>query len=287
LRDSDSFFANKMESDGEQSLVLFASLPRQGYRLQLGSSNSAGREFMVKKAGKKKTGKRASRQTILSIDVGGSRVKFMTDRERTKRAFASGPDLSAKAMVRKIKALTKDWSYDVVSVGYPGPVANNRPLSEPHNLGLGWAGFNFEKAFGRPTKVVNDALMQAIGSYQGGRMLFLGLGTGLGSAMIVDGVLEPMELAHLPYRNGKTFEQCVGAAALKRVGRKKWQREVDDVLKRLISALEPDYVMLGGGNADKLDKLPRKVRLGANTNAFEGGFRLWKKGAFKPPDVRR
>ena len=242
---------------------------------------------MVKKAGKKKTGKRASRHTILAIDVGGSRVKFMTDKERTKRAFASGLDLSAKAMVRKIKALTKDWSYDVVSVGYPGPVANNRPLSEPHNLGLGWAGFNFEKAFGRPTKVVNDALMQAIGSYQGGRMLFLGLGTGLGSAMIVDGILEPMELAHLPYRNGKTFEQCVGAAALKRVGRKKWQRVVDDVLKRLLAALEPDYVMLGGGNADKIGNLPRKVRLGVNINAFEGGFRLWKKGAVKPRGARR
>ena len=183
---------------------------------------------MVKKAGKKKTGKRASRHTILAIDVGGSRVKFMTDKERTKRAFASGPDLSAKALVRKVKALTKDWSYDVISIGYPGPVANNRPLSEPHNLGLGWGGFNFEKAFGRPTRVVNDALMQAIGSYQGGRMLFLGLGTGLGSAMIVDGILEPMELAHLPYRGGKTFEQCVGAAALKRVGKRKWQRAVDD-----------------------------------------------------------
>jgi polyphosphate glucokinase len=190
-------------------------------------------------------------------------------------------------MVRKVKALTKDWSYDVVSIGYPGPVVNNRPLSEPHNLGLGWAGFNFEKAFGRPTRVVNDALMQAIGSYQGGRMLFLGLGTGLGSAMIVDGILEPMELAHLPYRSGKTFEQCVGAAALKRVGRKKWQRVVDDVLKRLLAALEPDYVMVGGGNADKIDKLPRKVRLGANTNAFEGGFRLWKKGVVKAAGARR
>jgi polyphosphate glucokinase len=170
-------------------------------------------------------------------------------------------------MVRKIKTLTKDWSYDVVSIGYPGPVINNRPLSEPHNLGRGWAGFNFEKAFGRPTKVVNDALMQGVGSYQGGRMLFLGLGTGLGSAMIVEGILEPMELAHLPYRNGKTFEQWVGAAALKRVGRKKWQRAVDDVLKRLLVALEPDYVMLGGGNADKIDKLPRKaVRLGVASN---------------------
>ena len=234
----------------------------------------------------KQTGKRASRHTILAIDVGGSRVKFMTDKGRTKRAFMSGPDLSAKAMVRNVKALTKDWSYDVISIGYPGPVINNRPLSEPHNLGRGWAGFNFEKAFGRPTKVVNDALMQAIGSYQGGRMLFLGLGTGLGAAMIVDGIPEPMELAHLPYRNGKTFEQCVGAAALKRAGRKKWQRAVDDVLARLLAALEPDYIMLGGGNVDKIDKLPRKVRLGANTNAFEGGFRLWKKGAIKPRSAR-
>ena len=234
----------------------------------------------------KKTGKHASRRAILAIDIGGSRVKVMTERERTRRAFVSGPDLSAKAMVRQVKALTKDWSYDVIAIGYPGPVVNNRPLSEPHNLGQGWAGFNFEKAFGRPTKVVNDALMQAIGSYQGGRMLFLGLGTGLGSAMIVDGILEPMELAHLPYRNGKTFEQYVGAAALKRIGRKKWQRVVDDVLKRLLAALEPDYIMLGGGNVDKLDKLPRKVRLGANTNAFEGGFRLWKKGVVRQHGAR-
>ena len=203
---------------------------------------------MAKKTGKKKSRKRASRPTILAIDIGGSRVKFMTDKVRTKRAFVSGPDLSAKAMVRKIKALTKDWSYDVVSIGYPGPVINNRPLTEPHNLGVGWAGFNFEKAFGCPTKVVNDALMQAIGSYQGGRMLFLGLGTGLGSAMIADGVLEPMELAHLPYKNGKTFEQYVGAAALKRVGKKKWQRTVDDILKRLLAALEPDYIMIGVAN---------------------------------------
>jgi polyphosphate glucokinase len=235
----------------------------------------------------KKTGKLKSRQTVLVIDVGGSRVKVMTSTERVRRAFASGPGLSAKVMVRKVKALTKDWSYDVVAIGYPGPVANNRPLSEPHNLGQGWGGFNFEKAFGRPTKVVNDALMQAIGSYQGGRMLFLGLGTGLGSAMIVDGILEPMELAHLPYKHGKTFEQYVGAAALKRVGRKKWQRAVDDLIKRLLAALEPDYIMLGGGNAGKTGKLPRKVRLGANTNAFEGGFRLWRKTAVRPAGVGR
>ena len=207
-----------MESDGEQSCVLFVSLPRQriGYSCARPAAQGANSWRRKDRASVHRD------TTILAIDIGGSRVKFMTDKERTKRAFVSGPDLSAKAMVRKIKALTKDWSYDVVSIGYPGPVINNRPLSEPHNLGRGWAGFNFEKAFGRPTKVVNDALMQAVGSYQGGRMLFLGLGTGLGSAMIVDGILEPMELAHLPYRNGKTFEQCVGAAALKRA----WQEEM-------------------------------------------------------------
>src|SRR5438876_8664578 len=224
----------------------------------------------------KKAGKRTSRHTILAIDVGGSRVKFMTDKARTKRAFASGPDLSAKAMVTKIKALTKDWSYDVVSIGYPGPVINNRPLSEPHNLGLGWAGFNFEKAFGRPTKVVNDALMQAIGSYQGGRMLFLGLGTGLGAAMILDHVGQPMELAHLPYRKGCSFEDYVGERGLVKHGKKKWRKYVFDVVNRLCRALQPDYVVIGGGNVDKLDELPEKSRRGDNTRAFEGGFRLWR-----------
>src|SRR3954469_19652964 len=204
---------------------------------------------MAKKTSRKKAGKRASRPTILAIDVGGSRVKFMTDRERTKRAFMSGPDLSAKAMVRKIKALTKDWSYDVVSIGYPGPVINNRPLSEPHNLGRGWAGLNFERAFGRPTKIINDALMQGVGSYQGGRMLFLGLGTGLGSALIVEGVLEPMELAHLPYRKGRTYEDYVGARGLERMGKRKWRKHVAIVIEQLRHALEAEYVVLGGGNS--------------------------------------
>ncbi|WP_407164718.1 ROK family protein [Bradyrhizobium sp. ORS 111] len=233
------------------------------------------------KATAKRSARRRSRPTVLAIDVGGSHVKVMTDKERVKREFVSGPDLSAKAMVRQVKALTKDWSYDVVAIGYPGPVVHNRPLAEPHNLGRGWAGFNFRKAFGRPTKVVNDALMQAIGSYRGGRMLFLGLGTGLGSAMIVDGIPEPMEIGHMPYRKGKTFEDYVGAAGLKRRGKKKWRKAVDDVLERLFAALQPDYVVLGGGNADKLDNLPRKVRFGANANAFEGGFRLWGKGGAK------
>jgi polyphosphate glucokinase len=201
----------------------------------------------------------------------------MTSKDRTKREFPSGPDLSARMMVKKVKDLTRDWSYDAVSLGYPGPVIRDRPLAEPYNVGSGWVGFDFEKAFGCPTQVVNDALMQALGSYEGGRMLFLGLGTGLGSAMIVDGILEPMELGHLPYRKGKTFEDYLGAAGLKRLGKKKWKRRVNDVVKRLVAALQPDYVVLGGGNAQKIDRLPPRSRRGKNENAFEGGFRLWGK----------
>jgi polyphosphate glucokinase len=230
---------------------------------------------------KKTTRKRTQQNTILAVDVGGTHVKVMTSGGQTKREFASGPDLSAKQMVKEVKALTKDWSYNLVSVGYPGPVAHDRPLAEPHNLGHGWVGFDFGKAFGRPTRVVNDALMQALGSYQGGRMLFLGLGTGLGSAMIVDGILEPMELGHLPYRKSETFEDRVGAGGLERLGKKKWRREVADVVKQFIAALEPDYVVLGGGNAEKLGRLPQKARLGDNANAFKGGFKLWDTRAAK------
>jgi polyphosphate glucokinase len=219
--------------------------------------------------------RRTPQKTILAVDVGGSHVKVMTNTGLTKREFPSGPHLSAKRMVKEVAALTKDWSYNFISVGYPGPVVHGRPLAEPHNLGHGWIGFNFGKAFDLPTKVVNDALMQALGSYEGGRMLFLGFGTGLGSAMIVDGILEPMELGHLPYRKGKTFEDCVGAAALERFGKEKWRREVADVVKHFIAALDPDYVVLGGGNAAKLGRLPRKARLGDNANAFKGGFKLW------------
>jgi polyphosphate glucokinase len=211
----------------------------------------------------------------LAVDVGGSHVKVMESHGLTKREFVSGPHLSAREMVKQVKRLTADWSYDVISVGYPGPVVHNRPLAEPHNLGRGWVGFDFEKAFDRPTRVVNDALMQALGSYAGGRMLFLGLGTGLGSAMIVDGILEPMELGHLPYHKGRTFEDYVGAAGLERAGKKKWRRKVADVVKHFVAALEPDYVVLGGGNALKLGRLPRKARLGDNANAFKGGFKLW------------
>jgi polyphosphate glucokinase len=224
---------------------------------------------------KKTTGKRTQQKTILAVDVGGTHVKVMTNKGHTRREFVSGPHLSAKEMVKQVKALTEDWSYNLISVGYPGPVVHDRPLAEPHNLGHGWIGFDFAKAFGRPTKVVNDALMQALGSYQGGRMLFLGLGTGLGSAMIVDGVLEPMELGHLPYRKSETFEDRVGAKGLERLGKEKWRREVADVVKQFVAALEPDYVVLGGGNAEKLGRLPQKARLGDNANAFKGGFKLW------------
>jgi polyphosphate glucokinase len=222
-----------------------------------------------------KKAKRKSRPTILAIDVGGSHVKVMTNKERVKREFVSGPDLSAKTMVKEVRKLTEDWSYDVISVGYPGVVVRNRPHVEPHNLGRGWAGFDFEKAFGRPTRVVNDAVMQALGSYRGGRMLFLGLGTGLGSAMILDGVLVPMELGHLPYRKGRTFEDYVGIAGLKRLGQKKWKRRVAEVIGDLAAALQPEYIILGGGNVAKLDKLPAKAKRGNNADAFEGGFRLW------------
>ena len=236
---------------------------------------------MKKPSATRAPAKRLSRKAILAVDVGGTHVKVMDSKDLTKREFVSGPHLSAKEMVKQAKALTADWSYDVVSIGYPGPVAHNRPLAEPHNLGRGWVGFNFAKAFGRPTQVVNDALMQALGSYEVGRMLFLGLGTGLGSAMIIDGILEPMELGHLPYRKGRTFEDYVGAAGLERLGEKKWRRRVADVVKHLVAALEPDYVVLGGGNAEKLGRLPRNVRLGNNANAFKGGFKLWDAGAAK------
>jgi polyphosphate glucokinase len=224
---------------------------------------------------KKTTRKREKTRTVLAIDVGGSHVKVMTNKDRTKREFESGPDLSARAMVRKVKALTQDWSVDAISIGYPGIVARDRVLKEPYNLGRGWKGFDFAKAFGKPTKVTNDALMQALGGYDGGRMLFLGLGTGLGSALILDGVLEPMELGHLPYRKDKTFEDYIGAEGMKRLGRKKWREHVADVVERLVAALQPDYVLLGGGNVDKLDKLPPKCRRGDNADAFAGGFRLW------------
>jgi polyphosphate glucokinase len=185
--------------------------------------------------------------------------------------------MTAGKMVRVVKERVKDSNFDRISLGYPGPVINGHPLREPHNLGGGWMRFDFSKAFSCPVKILNDAAMQALGSYQGGSMLFLGLGTGLGSAMIVDGMLEPMELAHLPYKNGKTYEDYLGLRGLERLGKKKWRLHVAKITKRLKAALEADYVVLGGGNNKKLKKLPAGARLGSNENAFLGGFRMWEK----------
>ena len=212
---------------------------------------------------------------VLVIDVGGTHVKVLATKQREEREIVSGSKMTARKMVRDVKRVTKDWEYGVVSIGYPGPVIHGRPLLEPHNLAAGWVGFNFGKAFGCPVKVINDAAMQALGSYQGGRMLFLGLGAGLGSAMIVDGVLEPLELAHLPYKNGKTYEDYVGVRGLDRLGKGSWRRHVADVVERLKDALGAKYVVLGGGNAKNIEKLPPDTRLGDNRNAFVGNFRLW------------
>ena len=219
---------------------------------------------------------KSSKRRVLVLDVGGTHVKFELSGQRERREFESGPRMSAKRMVSEVKRLTKDWDYDVISIGYPGLVVRGRVVADPHNLAPGWTGFDFQKAFGRPVKLVNDAVMQAIGSYKGGRMLFLGLGTGLGSAMIIDGMVEPMELAHLPYREGKTFEQYAGAGGLQRLGKQKWRKHVLDIIDRLTAALEPEYVVLGGGNADKVGKLPRDVRPGGNDNAIQGGYKLWR-----------
>jgi polyphosphate glucokinase len=213
---------------------------------------------------------------VLVIDVGGTHVKVLATGQKEPCKLASGPALTAKQMVSEVREAASKWRYDVVSIGYPGPVVRNRPIAEPHNLGRGWFGFDFEKAFRRPVKVVNDAAMQALGSYKRGKMLFLGLGTGLGSTMVVDGIVEPMELGHLPYKKG-TYEDYVGLRGLEKHGKRKWRRYVADVVARLTTALEPDEVVLGGGNAAELNELPAGCRMGANANAFLGGFRLWEK----------
>ena len=217
-----------------------------------------------------------NRMRVLVVDVGGSHLKVLATGQLTPIKIPSGADMTATAMVRAVLAATKEWKYDAVSLGYPGPVLHGKPVAEPRNLGSGWVGFNFTKAFSCPVKVINDAAMQAWGGYKGGRMLFLGLGTGLGSAMIIDNVLEPMELAHLPYKKGRTYEEYVGKAGLKRLGKKKWRRAVIDVMKRLKVALEVGDVVVGGGNAKLLGIIPSGVRVGSNANAFIGGFRLWK-----------
>jgi len=222
---------------------------------------------------------------VLVVDVGGTHVKILASGHKEPREFPSGPTLTPTEMVAGVRKLAGDWKYDAVSIGYPGPVLRGRPVLEPVNLGKGWVGFDFERAFKRALKVVNDAAMQALGSYKGGKMLFLGLGTGLGSTLIVDGIMEPMELGHLPYKKG-TYEDYVGLRGLEKQGKRKWRQHVVDVVERLIAALEPDDVVLGGGNVKQLKKLPPGCRVGDNANAFVGGFRLWEQ-ADKAKDSSR
>jgi len=218
---------------------------------------------------------------ILVIDVGGSHVKILASGQTERRRMVSGSKLNAGAMVAGVKRLAEGWAYDAVAIGYPGMVAHHQPVTEPHNLAPGWVAFDYAAAFGCPVRIINDAAMQALGSFDKGKLLFLGLGTGLGSAMVIDGLVLQMELAHLPYRKG-TFEDYVGDAALIRDGRKTWCKRVADVVARLTAALVPDEVVLGGGNARILKKLPPLCRLGDNGNAFIGGFRLWEDVTRRP-----
>jgi len=213
---------------------------------------------------------------VLVLDIGGTHVKLAVTGKREHRKFISGPNLTPALLLSGVHEHADGWNYDAISIGYPGPVWHHRPLTDPMNLGIGWVGFDFSAAFKRPVKIINDAAMQALGSYRSGRMLFLGLGTGLGSAMIMDGVLEPMELGHLPYQRA-TFEDYIGIRGLKKYGKEKWKKFVMDVVKRLAAALEPDDIVLGGGNVHNLKALPPGCRRGDNDNAFLGGFRLWPK----------
>jgi polyphosphate glucokinase len=221
---------------------------------------------------------------VLVIDVGGTHVKILVTGEDEPRKFNSGPTLNAQRMAQGVKELARGWHYDALTIGYPGLVMRGRPVAEPHNLARGWVGFDYETALACPVKIINDAAMQALGSYRGGKMLFLGLGTGLGSALIVDGIVEPMELGHLPYKKG-TCEDYVGIRGLKRLGKGKWREAVNDVVTRLVAALEADDVVLGGGNVKKLKELPAGCRAGDNANAFLGGFRLWENPSDGKPSV--
>ncbi len=213
---------------------------------------------------------------VLVIDVGGSHVKFRMGARGRIRKFVSGPDMTAADMARRIRKLTAELPYEAVALGYPGLVLRGRIAAEPFNLGPGWVGYDFEKALGRPVRVINDATLQALGSYEGGRMLFLGLGTGLGATLILDGAVEPMEIGHMPFTHGRTFEDYVGERGRKRLGNRKWRKAVAEVVARLKEALEADYVVLGGGNAGRLKELPQDARLGDNLNAFKGGLQLWR-----------
>lgn len=213
---------------------------------------------------------------ILVIDVGGTNIKVLASGRRTPIKIPSGPRMTPRLMVKEVLAATSGWEYDVVSIGYPGPVSRGRPVREPWNLGKGWVRSDYKKALRRPVRIINDAAMQALGSYAGGSMLFLGLGTGLGSTMIVDKMLIPLELAHLPYLHGRTYEEYLGEAGFRELGKRAWRRHVGRVVALFIDALRVDYVVLGGGNSKRLDELPPNTRLGSNANAFKGGFRLWR-----------
>jgi polyphosphate glucokinase len=214
--------------------------------------------------------------TVLAIDVGGTNVKVLAEGKRVPIKIPSGPTMTPDVMVASVLKATQDWKYDRIAIGYPAPVIHNKPVLEPHNLGPGWVGFEYQTAFGKPLRMINDAAMQALGSYRGGRMLFLGIGTGLGSALVIEGIVQPMELAHLPYRKKLTYEDYVGRRGLERLGKRRWRERVLDVIDRLAAALIVDYVVLGGGNAKLLKTLPKGVELGANDNAFLGGFKLWQ-----------
>ncbi|HEX3870537.1 MAG TPA: ROK family protein [Pirellulales bacterium] len=234
--------------------------------------------------------KKTTSPPVLVLDVGGTHVKMLATGQTDRREIATGPAYTPEQFVHDVAPTTADWKYDAISIGIPGPVLGGRIVANPPNLGPGWVGFDFEKALGKPVKVINDAALQALGSYEGGKMLFLGLGTGLGSAMVVSspgggGIVEPMELGHLPYRK-RTFEDYVGERGLERFGKKKWRRLVADVVERFQKALEPDYIVLGGGNARKLKTLPENCRLGDNEHAFEGGFRLWQEQSPVAPGQR-
>jgi polyphosphate glucokinase len=219
---------------------------------------------------------------VLVVDVGGTSVKILATGQDEPRKFASGPSMTVRQMVAGVKKLARGWKYDRVSIGYPGVVKHNQPVTEPFNLAPGWVKFDYAAAFGCPVKIINDAALQALGSYRGGELLFLGLGTGLGTTLVADGVVVPMELAHLPYRKA-TYEDYVGVHALIRLGKKKWRAQVEDVVARLAAAFRPDDVVLGGGNSKQLKKLPSGCRLGDNDNAFVGGFRLWQTAKARAP----
>ncbi len=213
--------------------------------------------------------------SVLTVDIGGSHLKFKTERQKKHVSVDSGPKFTPAEMVAAIAEHAAGWSYDRVTLGYPGPVAQDRPLLEPHNLGRGWTKFNYAKALKRPVRMINDAAMQALGAYRGGRMLFLGLGTGLGSALVIDGIVQPLELAHLPWRGDKTYEERLGERALLREGKKDWRKTVARALDDLSAAFLVEYIVVGGGNAKRLKDVPENVHIGSNEDAFIGGFRIW------------